>query len=1763
MTMDWIRGEHGGESEREGGGERQEAPSAEPARVVTRPVSVAASPARSPGPGMGRGPDWVPVGPSTVLFGQITGGPGRASGRVNSLAVSPDGDRIYAGTANGGVWYSGDGGAHWIPLDSFESRTTIAPDQIAACSLSIGALFVLFGATSAQDQVFAATGEGSGSALAWGTTQHTGRGIRGAGDGAATGPAPAVATNPAVNPWTYDASTGADAFVGRAIHRIAAELTTAATPAVAKMFVATNAGLYVRDFTAATQQWQQLRDSWVWDVVWDGARLWIAMPTKLYVSADEGQTFSEVTLPDSFGRTVPPPPAPPGSPPPPPPPTRPSFNRLVLAALPSGSGVYVLGGGGRLWRATGGASAAVPVLGLPYDMFGAPVTHDSYAIALTAWADTAGDVVLAGATTKLLRGTIATATPTVVAPTEVQNGTHADYHAFFTRTVGTARRVYVGSDGGVFRSDSGAALGTFQTRNNGLAVLEPYFLAGSPLSEAMLLIGTQDNGANRCMTPETWMTVIDGDAGGVAIDPADSRRIAAQYINGKWRVADTSYVTWFPAPRAAITSLSANDQAAVIKLFDDATTSEQNATPFYSGCSAIVDPTTGKTLLAIGARRVWLTDDWGVSWKTLPTLTDPAASPAGTAPRALAPRADQDVIGDVTVVRFAGPERILVLTEDAAFHFQHHPASGTTAERWVKTKLPSPFGSKTSVLRTDIALDRAEVGSLGSAYMTLARPGESGRQHHVYWFDGTGRWLDCGLDIDTPANAVVVDPLDHSVYVGTDVGVFRGTTLPTAATTWTWEHFSDGLPEAPVSDLIIDERGTSVDPPLADRVRLLRASLAGRGVFEIPVSHTRREPAIVTYVRAHDEDRRRSAIPSTPRRPYPRTASSAARTGPLAVTDYDPLPLDASPDIRVRRAPGSAYPRLTSDGSRYNGPADPRTYVQLAIDAARGTSTSMITDVEWQRLSTGPNGSSRKTNQLPFDADPTGENPDCTDVVEFVLDEPDDPGGFCSCRAPNQPVRIDVVVHTRHYKEIAASAVKVTLLRAEYTNASGTPTAADLPVTWNAEILADRTRSGAAVGAWLTGTPWSYVDASMPLRPLGTPIDARRAGVATFHATLPAGNWLLMAIVLADDDAFSVPTSNAPFELARASRHVALRSVHAAVEPIHHTFQEWHSAQTPNAAYRGGSDDQRVVERPAIGASHLLPKLSLHVCTQESAVATFNIELPSGGHFLAWELLQLGAVGASTVIRTHPQYTPAALVASSPAASVTSGQYAWRWDGRDSSGLLVPAGTYASRLRIKNATTGAIATFSTTIEAEGTADEVTIRCQPKDDADLVAAVTAASQGPIDSHGQRITSDCVVLVRRTHAVFIGHGSMEPTRADVGPHFGAVAIPHSSGLGYKGWIDRASPSSAYRVSFESETRTDGAITLERGSGPAPLNPWVTPSAARIEGARITEVTSDYATDALLEAGVVVRSKSGTCPSPAATYGGILARSAAFGTFGTAAGEDLATRTPPFNNKQTKRTRPIDALDVDEHSHPQDQPASSDCAPSPDEPLHMQATFQAAVFGGRLASELPMASTAAATLARRVGVAVSLPPYDEGSAYHAYHHAVVLGHTYTAAANELAAYVPRKVIRGWNGQGRTNDGMSLDMVIGGGRNVLVVAHLTVVWYVEHVPAGGPSVVLASLIGTGPGTFAALPNVGRIARSFTMPGSRPPGQVRSVFKYRLQLAPFGPDHAWESEALSPETTGGPPRPLPDPFSSHAATLDPETTDGDVLVGQSVMLLP
>src|SRR4051812_2770207 len=56
---------------------------------------------------------WLPLGPSVLVEG---GNALRFAGRVRDVKRSPDGTRVYAAAANGGVWFSGDGGRSWAPL---------------------------------------------------------------------------------------------------------------------------------------------------------------------------------------------------------------------------------------------------------------------------------------------------------------------------------------------------------------------------------------------------------------------------------------------------------------------------------------------------------------------------------------------------------------------------------------------------------------------------------------------------------------------------------------------------------------------------------------------------------------------------------------------------------------------------------------------------------------------------------------------------------------------------------------------------------------------------------------------------------------------------------------------------------------------------------------------------------------------------------------------------------------------------------------------------------------------------------------------------------------------------------------------------------------------------------------------------------------------------------------------------------------------------------------------------------------------------------------------------------------------------------------------------------------------------------------------------------------------------------------------------------------------------------------------------------------
>jgi len=104
---------------------------------------------------------WKFIGPQPASFFGVN------SGRVTALAVDPrNGDVVYAGAADGGVWKTKDGGEHWKPISDGQP------------SLSIGSIAL---DPSAPDTVYVGTGEANNSGDAYG-----GLGILKSSNGGAT-----------------------------------------------------------------------------------------------------------------------------------------------------------------------------------------------------------------------------------------------------------------------------------------------------------------------------------------------------------------------------------------------------------------------------------------------------------------------------------------------------------------------------------------------------------------------------------------------------------------------------------------------------------------------------------------------------------------------------------------------------------------------------------------------------------------------------------------------------------------------------------------------------------------------------------------------------------------------------------------------------------------------------------------------------------------------------------------------------------------------------------------------------------------------------------------------------------------------------------------------------------------------------------------------------------------------------------------------------------------------------------------------------------------------------------------------------------------------------------------------------------------------------------------------------------------------------------------------------------------------------------------
>lgn len=1176
---------------------------------------------------------WVPIGPSVVRRGQAEGRP-RVTGRIRDLAVDSTGQRAYAATAKGGAWYTRDGGSTWDPLGGWTAANRGAAGGIHtphAC----GTVLVAFdpGGDERLDLVMVGTGEPPGNAPNESVPGHGGIGVF-----AAVGPAGAAA---GVEPW--EAETGVALLAGAGIYRLARDPNAipgkTANPQRDRVLAATNLGLFLGTRTrvpasGATPQHDEYR--WavhnaglsallggvvphVTDVLWlpgdattpNGvvvvSHRGATAPTQgVAVSTDAGATFRSV----AFGAS--------------PPVTR---SRTSLAAA-GNTRVYVLGEQAGptpdVWQiptvtvAPPAAPAATAIGGLPANLWPGQRDYDqAIAVDVVGGNDrvyVGGSVVVPGGGTEWSASLWAfqTAAPpaapafapvpaisTAGAPPAgdgadpaglIGNNIHGDIHAIRLAGAPGARQVWVGCDGGVYRSDQAGRVNTFRPAMTGLAALEVGFHAPHPTSSHFGIIGCQDNGAQVRIGDTVWEETFVGDGGGVAFHPTRSQYVVAQWTRGSWYAQPAA---GFFGPMARVQGGGAVTDPNNPGPYD----AEDAASAFYSGAATIARTAT-ESRLAVGTDRVWLCDDVGVApggstWRVLgfpdgPGADQPGASaapawvgrPQQVGPPAVAP---PGFLGPVIRLRWASPTVLLALYQRGIVRYVQ------TGANWAATIIsPGTPGEPTFAARNELFTDIATLPMVGGAasndfyLVTTGNTGTPATDTCFFYDSATPQFVATNLRrrLDDPvtgapgpldpAFAVVVDPTSATdVYVGTVTGVWHATRGAGNVHNWDPTPMVNGLPEATVQDLTIWSDAADATAP-----RLLRAAVQSRGVWEVDLSAD--EPRR-TYVRVHERDDRRR---------FP-TPMADPRRRPAAPGE----PVYASPDIVVRpRWPLATAPTWRLGTGRIAGNAGRGYQLWTFQTAFRWIHPSIVADGQWSdqladlvelQRSTLPVGQrGRYIDRALWDAVVGGTRLDASgqvsaapadplavyrppwhhagsldapateiDLLETVLPQDTRIGGTV-WRVHKERVTVDVLVHHRDTRPLpAGDAFAIVLWRSAATHAAAlggdvsgfvdfarsllTAAPQPDPPGWNVAVTA---------GSAVHRLP-HVLDARLPK---AIPVDIDLGGVDDWHRVL------IVAIVGSNTDNLTTAPSGAvttPETLVRRWPHAAMRLVQVVPRP--------------------------------------------------------------------------------------------------------------------------------------------------------------------------------------------------------------------------------------------------------------------------------------------------------------------------------------------------------------------------------------------------------------------------------------------------------------------------------------------------------------------------------------------------------------------------------------------------------------------------------------
>lgn len=372
------------------------------------------------------------------------------------------------------------------------------------------------------------------------------------------------------------------------------------------------------------------------------------------------------------------------------------------------------------------------------------------------------------------------------------SGFHADQHAMAWDPK-VADRVYLGNDGGFYRSDDGGKTwdhGEYMPWN------QLFSIDVSQQDGRRIVGGLQDNGGNRSWDRDGqtsdagWNDITGGDGTEMRINPKDQNVVYGCSQYGACMVSHDGGNTttdW--------TNQVVGDRKNWL-------------TPIE------FDPVTPSTVYTASSIVHRSTDD-GANWTPISLdLTDGEQGSTETNPLFR----NYDTVSTLAVTN-SDVGFLLAGTDDGHLWYTHDNAANP-ATSWTEvhdTDLPKEYVTSVAIdpKRADVAYAAYSGFRAGSARASVFRSADRG----VTWDDVSG---------DLPQAPVgKVLPIGDDLFVGTDVGVFVTRDVATGKGAH-WLRVGDGLPMTPVWDLAYQAKTNT-----------LYAASFGRGAFSVDLATVR------------------------------------------------------------------------------------------------------------------------------------------------------------------------------------------------------------------------------------------------------------------------------------------------------------------------------------------------------------------------------------------------------------------------------------------------------------------------------------------------------------------------------------------------------------------------------------------------------------------------------------------------------------------------------------------------------------------------------------------------------------------------------------------------------------------------------------------------------------------------------------------------------------------------------------------------------------